>query len=206
MSRFSAVSESPGQRSRHRGRAARIVSASTRRDNRPVAESGVAELLDSLVAARLDFVVIGGLAASAWGVPGQRKDLDVVLDRGSANLAGVAQLVVRLSGYAHHSDMRARSPETIAIALRSCARVLLNTRLGDLDVVNRIDGVPSYDVLRRDAVALNVCGVRVPVCSLTHLASMKRTADRESDRRDLEQLVRAAPYAGSAFPVRSAQS
>jgi hypothetical protein len=171
-----------------------------------VTELDVAELLDSLVAAQLDFVVIGGLAARAWGVPGQRKDLDVVLNPDPANLAGVAQLVVRLSGYADHSGMRARSPEAIATALRSCARVLLNTRFGDLDVVNRIEGVPSYDALRRDAVALDACGVRVPVCSLAHLESMKRTADRESDRRDLEQLTRSAPYSRSASPARWAQS
>jgi hypothetical protein len=171
-----------------------------------VAESDVAELLDSLVAARLGLVVIGGLAAHAWGVPGQRKDLDVVLSPDPANLAGVARLVVRLSGYANHSEMHARSPETIATALRCCARVLITTRLGDLDVVNRIEGIPPYDALRRDAVVLDVCGVRVPVCSLAHLESMKRTADRESDRRDLEQLARAAPYSGSACPARWAQS
>jgi hypothetical protein len=159
-----------------------------------MAESDLAELLDTLVAARLGWVVIGGLASRAWGVPGQRKDLDVVLDPDTANLAGVAEMVVRLSGYADHGGIRARSPETIATALRSCARVLLNTRLGDLDVVNRIEGVPSYDTLRRDAVPLDVCGVRVPVCSLAHLESMKRIAGRESDRRDLEQLARVASY------------
>ena len=180
--------------------------ARIQRDNCGVAESDVAELLDNLVAAQVGLVVIGGLAARAWGVPGKRKDLDVVLNPDPANLVGVAQLVVRLSGYANHGGLRAQSPETIATALRCCARVLLNTRLAGLDVVNRIEGVPSYDALRRDAVPLDVCGVRVPVCSLAHLESMKRTADRESDRRDLEQLTRSAPYSRSASPARWAQS
>ena len=165
-----------------------------------MAESDLPELLDSLVAARLGWVVIGGLAVRAWGVPGQRKDLDVVLNPDAANLAGVAQVVVRLSGYADHGGILARSPETIATALRCCARVLLNTRLGDLDVVNRVEGVPSYDILRRDAVLLDVYGVGVPVCSLAHLESMKRIAGRESDRRDLEQLARVAPYSRCSCP------
>ncbi len=165
-----------------------------------MAESDLAELLDTLVASRLGWVVIGGVAARAWGVPGQRKDLDVVLDPDAANLAGVAGMVVGLSGYAELGGIRARSPATIATALRSCARVLLKTRLGDLDVVNRIEGVLSYDVLRRDAVLLDVCGVLVPVCALAHLESMKRIADRESDRRDLVQLARVAPYSRCSSP------
>ena len=174
--------------------------ARIQRDNCGVAESDVAELLDNLVAAQVGLVVIGGLAARAWGVPGKRKDLDVVLNPDPANLVGVAQLVVRLSGYANHGGLRAQSPETIATALRCCARVLLNTRLAGLDVVKRVEGVPSYDVLQRDAVLLDVCGVRAPVCSLAHLESMKRIADRESDRRDLEQLARVAPYSRCSSP------
>lgn len=167
-----------------------------------VAQPDVAELLASLIAANVGFVVVGGLAASAWGVPGRRKDVDVVLDPRPAHLARTAELVVRLAGYADHGGMRSRSPAAIAIALRNKRRVLLSTNLGHLDVVNRVDGVPSYDTLRRDAVPLSVHGVRVRVCSLAHLQSMKRTADRESDRRDLDQLARATSYPGSASPAR----
>jgi predicted nucleotidyltransferase len=167
-----------------------------------VAQPDVAELLASLVAANVCFVVVGGVAAGAWGVPGHRKDVDVVLDPRPAHLARAAELVVRLAGYADHGGMRSRSPAAIATALRNSRRVLLSTDLGHLDVVNRVDGVPSYDTLRRDAVPLSVHGVRVQVCSLAHLQSMKRTADRESDRRDLEQLARATSYPGSASPAR----
>jgi hypothetical protein len=163
-----------------------------------VAQPRVTELLDSLVAAKVGFVVVGGVAASAWGVPGRRKDVDVVLDPRPAHLARAAQLVARLAGYADHGGMRSRSPAAIATALRNSCRVLLNTDLGHLDVVNRVEGVPSYDTLRRDAVPLSVHGVRAQVCSLAHLQSMKRTADRESDRRDLEWLARATSYPGFA--------
>jgi len=166
-----------------------------------VAQPDVAELLASLIAANVDFVVVGGVAASAWGLPGRRKDVDVVLDPRPVHLARVAELVVRLAGYADHGVMRSRSPAAIATALRNSRRVLLSTDLGHLDVVNRVEGVPSYDTLRRDAVRLSVHGVRVQVCSLAHLQSMKQTADRESDRRDLERLARAMSYSGSASPA-----
>jgi hypothetical protein len=169
-----------------------------------VAQPQVTELFESLVAAKIRFVVVGGVAASAWGVPGRRKDVDVVLDPHPAHLARAAQLVVRLAGYADHGGMRSRSATAIATALRNSRRVLLSTDLGRLDVVNRIEGVPSYDTLRRDAVLLTVHGVRVHVCSLAHLHSMKRTADRESDRRDLERLARATSY--PCLRLRSAKS
>jgi hypothetical protein len=161
-------------------------------------------LLGRLVKAKVGFVVVGGVAASAWGVPGRRKDVDVVLDPSPAHLVRVAQLVISLAGYADHGGMRSGSAAAIATALQTSRRVLLKTDLGHLDVVNRIDGVPSYLSLRRDAVRLSVHGVRVQVCSLPHLHFMKQTADRECDRRDLEWLSQATSYSWSVPSTRRA--
>jgi hypothetical protein len=155
---------------------------------RTVAEPNTAELLVRLVTTDLRFVVIGGIAARSWGAPGRRKDLDVVLDPNPPHLTRVAELIVRLNGHAVHGGMRARSAASISSALLSCCRVLLNTDLGSLDVVNRVEGVPSYEVLVREAQPFDVSGVHVPVCSLAHLRLMKSVANRPCDRADLKHL------------------
>lgn len=65
----------------------------------------------------------------------------------------------------------------------------MTTPLGDLDVVQRLPGVPSFSVL--DAAALDVSILRVPfrVCSRAHLVAMKRARGSPLDQADLERLV-----------------
>jgi hypothetical protein len=56
------------------------------------------ELLARLVTARVDFVLVGGLALGAWGVVRGTKDCDVVPDDRSENLERLAAVVVELQG------------------------------------------------------------------------------------------------------------
>jgi hypothetical protein len=161
---------------------------------RQMAEATIAQLLSRVVAADLAFVLIGGLAARAWGVAGHRKDVDIVVDPRPTHLARVAQLVMDLEGDIECGGMCARSPALIAAVLSSSPRVLANTELGPLDIVNRVEGVPPYSSLRRDAASRRVYGVTVPVCSLAHLHVMKQIADRDADRQDLEHLKRVLLY------------
>jgi hypothetical protein len=62
------------------------------------------------------------------------------------------------------------------------------TRFGGLDVVQRAQGVPSYSQLSEDAVASELLGIPVLVCSLARLREMKRAQNRTQDQLDLENL------------------
>jgi hypothetical protein len=63
------------------------------------------------------------------------------------------------------------------------------TRHGDVQVLNRMRGVPPFDQLQRDHISVEITpGVLAPVCSLTHLRAMKHAADRPRDRVDLAEL------------------
>jgi hypothetical protein len=57
-----------------------------------------------------------------------------------------------------------------------------------LDVVQGLDGVPTYDELRTGATEAEVLGIRVLVCSFEDLKTMKRAAGRTRDKADLEDL------------------
>ena len=50
----------------------------------------------------------------------------------------------------------------------------VTTRLGDLDVVQRLPGIPTWEQLAAEAEATTLGDLPVEVCSRTHLIAMKR--------------------------------
>lgn len=77
---------------------------------------------------------------------------------------------------------------SIASALADGEQVAIETDLGRLDVVQGLDGVPSYGDLRSRASEAEILGVPVAVCSLDDLKAMKKAAGRTRDLADLEDL------------------
>lgn len=75
-------------------------------------------------------------------------------------------------------------------------RALIATPVGDLDVVQGLDGVPPYATLREQATDVNIDGATVAICSLDHLRAMKQAAGRPRDLVDLDDLAAAQPDAG----------
>ncbi len=67
-------------------------------------------------------------------------------------------------------------------------QVAIETDLGRLDVVQGLDGVPSYAELRPRASEAEILGVKVAVCSIEDLKEMKRASGRTRDLADLEDL------------------
>jgi predicted nucleotidyltransferase len=151
------------------------------------------ELLRRLAAADADFVVIGGLAVSAWGVVRGTKDVDIVVSPEIENLKRIADVAVGAGGHVQQGEALLGSQISIASALASGEQVMIKTDLGRLDVVQGLEGVPPYEKLRERASRAEVLGVPVAVCSLEDLKEMKRAAGRTRDLADLEDLEAAGP-------------
>jgi predicted nucleotidyltransferase len=149
------------------------------------------ELLHRLVAADARFVVVGGLAVGAWGVVRGTKDVDVVVDPDIENLKRVAEVAVAAGGHVQQGEALHGTPISIASALSSGEQVVIETDLGQLDIVQGLEGVPSYEDLRARSSEAEILGVTVAVCSLDDLKTMKRAAGRTRDLADLEDLEAA---------------
>jgi predicted nucleotidyltransferase len=156
-----------------------------------VTEPAFDELLRRLAEAQVRFVLVGGLAVNAWGVVRGTKDVDIAVDPDSDNLTRIAEVAAGANGRVQRADAIAGSRFSIAALLVSGERVLIETNLGPLDVIQGLDGVPPYEQLRSRAVDVNIAGVTVPVCSLEDLRTMKRAAGRTRDLADLEDLDEA---------------
>ncbi len=146
------------------------------------------EILRRLVAAGAEFVVIGGLALGARGVVRATKDIDIVVSPDAENLKVVAEVAVAAGGHVQRGEALLGTPMSIAAELAGGEQMAIDTDLGRLDIVQGLDGVPSFAELRSRASDAEVLGVNVAVCSVYDLRAMKRAAGRGQDLVDLENL------------------
>lgn len=149
------------------------------------------ELLRRLAEAEVEFVVVGGLAVNAWGVVRGTKDVDLVVSPEPDNLKRVAEVAVGAGGHVQQGQAFLGSPISIASALAGGEQVAIETDLGRLDIIQGLDGVPSYEELQPRSSEAVILGVSVAVCSAEDLKAMKRAAGRTRDLADLEDLEAA---------------
>jgi predicted nucleotidyltransferase len=153
-----------------------------------LSEPAFDELLRRLAAADVEFVVVGGLALTAWGVVRGTKDVDVVIATDSDNIKRVAEVAVAAGGHVQRGEALLGTPFSIAAALADGEQVAIETDLGRLDVVQGLNGVPSFEDLRSRAAEAEILGSTVWVCSRDDLRAMKQAAGRTRDLADIEDL------------------
>ena len=141
----------------------------------------LSSLVVRLAEARIEFVLVGGLAAVAQGAPLTTHDVDIVHRREPENvdrlLALLTSLNARYRGRPRGADLRPSS--TI---LLGSGHSLLMTDLGPLDVLGAIEGGRAYEDLLDHAVELDVAGHPVRVLSLAAIADLKRGSNHPKDR------------------------
>lgn len=138
---------------------------------------------------RVEYVVIGGMAATLHGSHLRTGDVDICPARTTENLRQLAAALIDL-------DARIRTPDVPAGLPFACdaeflARVqLLNlvTRCGDFDLSFIPSGTSGYEDLSQQAGAFDLGDVVVPVASLADVIRSKEAAGREKDRQQLPTL------------------
>lgn len=152
-------------------------------------------LLERLREADVDFVLVGGLAVNAWGYLRATRDIDLVPDPSSENLAKLDSLLVELGGKVEVGE-RLLDSGAIKTFLRTGDRTLVLTDLGRIDVLQGLPQVPGFAALDERASEVEIDGLVVKVCSLDDLLAMKRASDRPRDRDDREALEAARDERG----------
>jgi hypothetical protein len=156
------------------------------------------QMLRSLEAHHVRYVVIGAIAAIAAGAPILTTDLDVTPERSQENLERLALALRDLDARLRtESDPGGISFPIEAAMLETADSWTLITNAGNLDLVFSPAGTRGYDDFRRSARRERIAGVRVPVAALADVIRSKEAAGREKDsmqlpilRRTLEQARR----------------
>jgi hypothetical protein len=144
-----------------------------------------ARILRILLDGKVDFILIGGVAAIAHGAARVTYDVDVVYARSRDNLARLAEVLAPWNPY-----LRGAPPglpfvwdvKTITHGLN----FTLTTSLGDLDVLGQVVGGGRYEDLVSHCVKIRIFDVECLCLDLDTLIHVKRAAGRP---RDLEAIA-----------------
>jgi predicted nucleotidyltransferase len=144
-------------------------------------------LLRTLTEARVEFIIVGGAAATAHGSARLTQDLDVVYARDRSNLERLA------AALAPHEPYLRGAPEGLpfdldAPTLASGLNFTLKSKLGDLDLLGEIVGGGGYEDLLPHTIEIDLFGVRCHCLGLEKLIEVKRAAGRPKDLEVLAEL------------------
>ena len=147
------------------------------------------EILQRLVDADVQFIVIGGLAAQAHGSTSLTRDLDICFARDRANLDRLSAVLQDLAAIRRGLPADApRMPPLDPRTLRAGSLFTLETRFGPFYLLAQPDPELDYETLLRASEEAEIGGVRVRFAGLDDLVAMKRAAGRPKDRVELEIL------------------
>ena len=137
--------------------------------------------------AGVDFVIVGGLAATIHGSARLTQDVDLVYARARSN---VARLVTSLKSYepylrgVPHGLPFDWSEETVERGLN----FTLTTSVGDIDLIGEIIGGGRYEDLLPHCVTVDLFGCRCWCLDLPGLIRTKRAAGRPKDLEVIAEL------------------
>lgn len=156
---------------------------------------------------RVEFVLVGGMAAQLHGATRETRDLDVCPLWESENLDRLAAALRELDARLRDAPADVVFPPITAHTLREIRLGTWRTSAGDLDV---LEDIPSgdrqhpnrYDDLVGRAVNREFVGVAIRVADLGDIIVSKEAANRPKDHEALPELraLRAAQLAGTAYP------
>jgi predicted nucleotidyltransferase len=144
-------------------------------------------LLRLLADGGTEFILVGGIAATAHGSARYTQDVDVVYRRTPENISRLVRALASVAPY-----LRGAPPglpfrwdaETIAHGLN----FTLVTSLGDIDVLGEIVGGGIYEELLPHSIKIAVLGTECLCLDLETLIHVKRAAGRPKDFEAIAEL------------------
>ena len=144
-------------------------------------------ILKTLVENRVEFILVGGVAAALQGAPLNTFDVDVVHRRTQENIARLMQAMELLEAHYRHPTDRNLRPGPLHLS--SAGPQLLITKFGPLDVLGMIGNNHEYDDLFIHAEPINLGeGTQIMVLSLPLLIQSKEEVGHPKDQATLEIL------------------
>jgi predicted nucleotidyltransferase len=138
----------------------------------------LARMLAVLTEERVEFILVGGVAAVLQGVPVLTQDVDILYRLEETNIDRLASALQRLNAVARHDPRGLRFDKS---HLRTRGHKLSVTDAGPLDILGSINESVIYEDLISKTDEIEVAGVVVRVASLEELLRLKRELGRPKD-------------------------
>jgi len=147
-------------------------------------EPSFEKLLGLLAEARVDFILVGGLAVTLQGYVRFTEDVAILIDAGPVN---IRRLLDTLAGYGE-GFARELSPEDFIVE-EGAIRIVEEVEQCQIDVFTVMSGQTYSDVIK-DADIFPLLGHEIRYASKNSLIGWKEKSVREKDRLDASALRR----------------
>jgi hypothetical protein len=144
-------------------------------------------LLRGLHEHQVDYLLFGALAMVFYGFVRNTEDFDIVVAPDQENLDRVAEWVVSIDAVLKLDPQRRFGPrERWGMHKGSNATVL--SKLGQIDIVQKLPGLPDWAELVAQAEVYELDGQRVRVMNRATLIELKRRRGSGQDLADIEAI------------------
>lgn len=143
-------------------------------------------ILEGLIEASIEFILVGGLAAVVQGAPVTTMDVDIVHKQSPENIAKLLVFLTSIDAFHRRLDNKVIRPNEKDIS--GTGHALFTTRLGPLDVMAVIEEGKAYEDLLEYTVEIEFRGHTVHVLDLKTLVELKRASTDARDRHRLPVL------------------
>jgi hypothetical protein len=158
-------------------------------------------ILPLLVEGRIDFVLVGGVAAIVHGAARATYDVDIVYARTDANIGRIVSVLLPVRPY-----LRGAPPglpfRWDAETLERGLNFTLTTSIGDLDLLGEIVGGGTYEELLPYTEDARMFCVVLRVVTLEKLIQLKCAAGRPKDLEAIAELQALIEEKQRGFPDR----
>ncbi|WP_155305130.1 hypothetical protein [Desulfosarcina widdelii] len=143
-------------------------------------------VLEGLIKADVNFILVGGLAAVVQGAPVTTLDVDIVHQRSSENIGKLLSFLKSVDSFHRRPDDKKIEPTKEDLSGKSHA--LFSTRFGPLDVLAVIEEGKTYDHLIEHTVDVTFRGNTIKVLDLETIIELKKTSKDPKDKQRLPVL------------------
>jgi predicted nucleotidyltransferase len=149
--------------------------------------SSLERLLRALADANVEFIIVGGLAATVHGASRPTYDIDVVYSRSPRNIDALVEALAPFKPYLRGAPPGLPFAWT-ASTLTAGLNFTLTTTEGGIDLLGEVTGGGRYEQLLPSTIEADILAVRCRCVSLPKLIALKRAAGRPRDLDALAEL------------------
>jgi len=155
-------------------------------DNEESTSVNLGAILEGLIEAGVDFILVGGLAAVVQGAPVTTMDVDIVHNQSSENIAKLLSFLKSIGAFHRRPDDKVIEPKEGDIS--GMGHALFTTQLGPLDILAVIEEGRAYGDLLEHTVEIEFRNHTIRVLDLKMLIQLKRNSTDPKDRQRLPVL------------------
>jgi predicted nucleotidyltransferase len=145
------------------------------------------DLIERLIAADVDFVLVGGLAAVTYGSSMTTQDIDICCDFTSENLLRIQSALEGLNPV--HRMTSNRIP--LELTQTNCGplkNLYLDTDWGQIDCLSEVLGLGNFEQVKQQSESIELDGKTCRILRIDALIIAKRAMGRPKDIETIKQL------------------